>query len=123
MFKVCEQFFTFRFFQRNCFNAKLEKNKNLSAQPKKTKRCFRQSLRSVFRQSLSSVFSKLKKQIGEKLVSKITTKLSKFQQRDLKNQIGNFGSLVFLQLENALGNNVFLLGDVADQRAALSPLN
>jgi hypothetical protein len=42
---------------------------------------------------------------AKKMLEKFTTKLSKFQQRDLKVQIYNYGSSFFLRLENALTYN------------------
>ena len=47
-FKVCEQFSRTVLFRRNCFNAKLEKNKNLFAQQTFLSAVDTQSFRSVF---------------------------------------------------------------------------
>jgi hypothetical protein len=48
---------------------------------------------------------------AKKMLEKFTTKLSKFQQRDLKVQICNYGSSFFLRLENALTYNVLRIGE------------
>ena len=69
--------FTTRIFHRNCFNVKLEKSENLSAQPKNLSAVFDKVCVSFSQKRLIRLFSAATKQIGEKLVSKFATKLSK----------------------------------------------
>ena len=126
-FKVCDQFSRKVLFRRNCFNAKLEKNKKLFAQQTFLSAVDTQSLRFVFvlifTQSFTKWFQKAAKSPFWKCLKNSRQSWARFSTARFKKSDWQLRKFVFLRLENAFSNNGLRPYLVAEKRAAYAPLS